>query len=153
VKSASGSSNEELLLKISQIKLPTDWSSDGKFILYTEMNAKGRHDIWILPLEADRTPRPFFQDDFDKRGAKFSPDGKRIAYSSDESGQDQVYVQPFAGLGGKYQVSTTGGSQPRWRRDGKELLYISADGKLMAVEVKAGSTFEALAAKPLFDRH
>jgi Tol biopolymer transport system component len=151
VKPASGSSNEESLLKTSTFKFPTDWSSDGKLILYPEMNAKSRNDIWILPLEGDRRPKPFVQDDFDNLGAKFSPDGKWIAYSSDESGQQQVYVRPFPERGGKYQVSTTGGSRPRWRRDEKELFYISADGKLMVVEVRAGSTFEALATKPLFD--
>jgi len=154
VKPASGSTSEELLLKTSNTKLPTDWSSDGKLILYVELNAKGKNDIWILPLEGDRTPRPFLQDAFNKRGARFSPDGKWIAYSSDESGQDQVYVRPYPGPGGaKYQVSPAGGNQPRWRRDGKELFYISADGKLMAAELKAGSTFEAPAAKPLFDTH
>jgi Tol biopolymer transport system component len=151
VKSASGSSNEELLLETSSVKFPTDWSLDGKLILYEERSGKGKNDIWLLPLEGDRTPKPFLQDDFYKRGAKFSPDGKWIAYSSDESGQDQVYVKSFPGPGAKYQVSTGGGRQPRWRRDGKEIFYISADGKLMAVEVKAGLTFEALAAKPLFD--
>jgi Tol biopolymer transport system component len=153
VKPASGSSNEELLLKTSLVKVPTDWSSDGRFILYREINVKGKFDLWILPLEGDRTPKPFLQDDFDKNGAKFSPDGKWVAYSSDESGQYQVYVQPFPGPGAKYQVSSSGGANPRWRRDGKELFYLTPDGKLMAVEVKAGSTFEAVAAKPLFDTH
>lgn len=151
VKPSSGSTNEELLLKTSGAKVPTDWSSDGKYILYRELNTKGKMDLWILPLEGDRTPRPFLQDDFDKSGAKFSPDGKWVAYSSDESGQYQVYVQPFPGPGGKYQVSSSGGANPRWRRDEKELFYLTPDGKLMAVEVKAGSTFEAVAAKPLFD--
>ena len=153
VKPASGGSDEELLLKTSSLKYPTDWSSDGKLILYTEVNSKSRNDIWILPLEGDRTPRPFLQDDFNKRGAKFSPNGKWIAYSSDESGEEQVYVRPHPGPGGKYLVSTTGGSQPMWRRDGNELFYISADRKLMAVEVKAGPAFETLATKPLFDTH
>ena len=153
MKPASGGSDEELLLKTSSLKYPTDWSSDGKLILYTEVNSKSRNDIWILPLEGDRTPRPFLQDDFNKRGAKFSPNGKWIAYSSDESGEEQVYVRPHPGPGGKYLVSTTGGSQPMWRRDGNELFYISADRKLMAVEVKAGPAFETLATKPLFDTH
>jgi Tol biopolymer transport system component len=153
VKPASGSTSEELLLKTSGAKFPTDWSSDGKLILYTELSAKGKNDIWILPLEGDRTPKPFLLDDFNEFGAKLSPDGKWIAYSSDDSGQQQVYVQPFPGPGGKYQVSTAGGSHPKWRRDGKEVFYLSSDGKLMAVEVKAGSTFEVLTAKPLFDTH
>jgi Tol biopolymer transport system component len=148
VKPASGGSNEELLLKTSLVKVAMDWSSDGKFILYKEINDKGKSDLWVLPLEGDRTPRPFLQDDFEKGGAKFSPDVKWVAYSSDESGQKQIYVRPFPGPGGEYQVSNSGGTSPRWRRDGKELFYLSLDGKLMAVEVKAGSTFEAGAAKP-----
>jgi Tol biopolymer transport system component len=151
VKPAGGSSNEELLLKTGQSKFPTDWSSDGKFILYREGTGEGKYDLWILPLDGDRTPKPFLQDDFNKFDANFSPDGKWIAYSSDESGQPQVYVLPFPAPGGKYQVSTAGGTIPRWRRDGKELFYIRGDGKLMAVEVKAGSTFETGAPKPLFD--
>ena len=152
-KPASGSSNEELLLQNNQVKIPTDWSADGKFILYREINAKGKFDLWVLPLEGDKTPKPFLQDDFDKGGGKFSPDGKWIAYSSDEAGPYQVYVRPFPGPGGQYQVSASGGSNPRWRRDGKELFYLGPDGKLMAVEVKAGATFETGAAKPLFDAH
>jgi eukaryotic-like serine/threonine-protein kinase len=150
-KPASGSSNEELLLKTEHAKIPTDWSADGKFLLYREINAKAKFDLWVLPFEGDRTPRPFLQDDFDKVGAKFSPDGKWVAYASDESGQYQVYVLPFPGPGGKYQVSAAGGSSPRWRSDGKELFYFAADGKLTAVEVKVGSTFEVGTAKTLFD--
>jgi serine/threonine protein kinase/Tol biopolymer transport system component len=153
VKPASGSTNEQLLLKTGQSKMPTDWSSDGKLILYTESNSKGKIDIWVLPLDGDRTPMPFLQDDFEKLSAKFSRDGKWVAYSSDESGQPQVYVRPFPGPGGKYQVSNGGGSQPVWRRDGKELFYIGADGKLMALEVRLGSRFEAGDVKPLFDTH
>jgi Tol biopolymer transport system component len=111
-KPASGSSNEELLLKTEHAKIPTDWSADGKFLLYREINAKSKFDLWVLPFAGDKTPKPFLQDDFDKGGAKFSPDGKWVAYSSDESGPYQVYVQPFPGPGAKYQVSTTGGSNP-----------------------------------------
>jgi Tol biopolymer transport system component len=151
MKPASGSSNEDLLLNKRRAGIATDWSADGKFILYREINDKSKFDLWILPLEGDRTPKPFLQDDFDKGGAKFSPDGKWVAYYSDESGQYQVYVQPFPGPGGKYQVSSSGGINPVWRRDGKELFYVASDGKLMAVKVKEGSGFEAVSAKPLFD--
>jgi len=152
-KPASGGTNEELLLKTDKVKVPTDWSTDGKFILYREINDKGKFDLWVLPLEGDKTPKPFLQDDFDKGGGKFSPDGKWIAYSSDEAGPYQVYVRPFPGPGGQYQVSAAGGSNPRWRHDGKELFYLAPEGKVMAVEVKTGSTFETGAAKPLFDAH
>jgi dipeptidyl aminopeptidase/acylaminoacyl peptidase len=154
VKPADGSSNEELLMKGSNVALANDWSLDGKFILYTERNARAKGDLWVLSLEGGTaTPRPYLQDDFDKAGPKFSPDGKWVAYASEESGQWQVYVQSFPVLGGKHQVSTSGGTMPRWRRDGKELFYIGADGKMMAAEVKAGSAFESSLPKPLFAAH
>jgi Tol biopolymer transport system component/tRNA A-37 threonylcarbamoyl transferase component Bud32 len=151
VKPASGSSNEELLLESNSVKIATDWSSDGKLILYSEENAKGKNDLWVLPLEGDRTPRPLVRDEFNKWGAKFSPDDKWVAYVSDKSGRAEVYIQPFPGPGEKYQVSTSGGFNPSWRRDGKELLYISNDRKLMALEWNAGATFEPGLPKALFD--
>ena len=151
VKPANSSSNEELLLKSNFRKTPTDWSLDGKLILYSEQNAKGKNDLWVLPLEGDRTPRPLVQDEFNKSGAKFSPDGKWVAYVSDQSGRAEVYVQPFPGPGAKYQVSTSGGFNPSWRRDGKELLYITNDRKLMALQLNAGARFEPGLPKALFD--
>ena len=151
VKPASGSGNEELLLKSSGSKTPADWSLDGEFILYSERNPKGKYDLWVLPLEGDKMPRPFGQDKFRKVGATFSPDGKWVAYSSDESGQVEVYVQPFPGPGAKHQVSTSGGFRPIWRRDGKELFYVTTDRKLMAVELNTDSTFGYSLPKPLFD--
>jgi eukaryotic-like serine/threonine-protein kinase len=151
VKPASSGSNEELLLKSNFLKIPTDWSSDGKLILYSEGNAKGKNDLWVLPLEGDRMPRPLVQDEFNKSGAKFSPDEKGVAYVSDESGRAEVYVQPFPGLGAKYQVSTSGGFNPSWRRDGKELFYTTNDRKLMALELNAGAKFEPGLPKALFD--
>ena len=151
VKPASGSSNEELLLKTSSAKVPTDWSSDGKFILYREINAKGKFDLWILPLEGDKTPNLSCKMTSIKTVLSSPPDGKWVAYSSDESGQNQVYVQSNLGPGGEYQVSSSGGSNPRWQRDGKELFYLTPDRTLAAVEVKPGSTLEMGAARTLFD--
>jgi len=153
VKPASGGSDEELLLKTGTTKTPTDWSADGKFILYSERNSQGKFDLSVLPLEGDRMPRPFLRDEFDKGGAKFSPDGKWIAYASDESGQKQIYVKPFPGPGEKYQVSISGGINPRWRADGRELFFINADGKLMAVAIKAGPRFATGLPQALFDTH
>ena len=88
---------------------------------------------------AQRTPTKYLDGPSEERHAQFSPDGRRIAYSSDESGQFQIYVQTVPATGDKRQISTQGGSRPRWRRDGKELYYLSADGKLMAVPVKLGA--------------
>jgi hypothetical protein len=95
-------------------------------------------------------PFPFLQTEFNESQAQFSPDGKWIAYTSDESGAPEVYVQTFPVPGGKRRISTSGGSQPRWRQDGKELFYIAGDRKLMAVDVKLGAMLEAGVPKTLF---
>ena len=146
-KAASGAGNDEALLKSDQGKIPNDWSADGRFILY-----QTGLDIWVLPLSGEQKPFPFLQTEFNEGWARFSPDGKWIAYSSNESGSWQVYVQSFPALGGKWMISTDGGAQPQWRRDGKELFYISSNRKLMAVDVKGnGSTFEAGVPNALFD--
>ncbi|MDQ3256192.1 MAG: hypothetical protein M3R15_20235, partial [Acidobacteriota bacterium] len=152
-KGASGTGSDELLLKSSNAKVPTDWSPDGRFILYRSQDPQTKADIWVLPLEGDRQPFPLLQTEFNEQQARFSPNGKWIAYTSDESGTTQVYVQSFPAPGTKWQVSTGGGDQPRWRRDGRELFYLAADGKLMAVEVKTDGTFAAGVPKPLFEIH
>ena len=146
-KAASGAGNDEVLLKSDHPKNPNDWSGDGRFILYQTGT-----DLWILPLAGEQKPFPFLQTEFTEGWARFSPDGKWIAYNSNESGTWQVYVQSFPASGGKWMISADGGAQPQWRRDGKELFYISSNRKLMAVDVKGnGSTFEAGVPKALFD--
>jgi eukaryotic-like serine/threonine-protein kinase len=152
-KAASGAGSDGLLLKSSNSKFPIDWSMDGRFILYDSYDAKSKADIWVLPLEGDRQPFPFLQTEFNEQQARFSPNGKWVAYTSDESGTTQVYVQSFPISGSKWQVSTGGGDQPRWWRDGQELFYLAADGKLMTVAVKAETVFEAGITKPLFEMH
>jgi hypothetical protein len=107
-------------------------------------------DLWLLPLSGDRKPIPFLQTEFDELEGQFSPTGRWIAYSSNETGKSEVYVRSFSASGGKWQISTNGGTQPKWRPDGKELFYLASDGKLMAVPVKAEATFEAGVAKALF---
>ncbi|MCA1601920.1 MAG: hypothetical protein LC776_09860 [Acidobacteria bacterium] len=149
-RAASGDGNDEQLLKTDYRKLPTDWSVDGKFILYETMDPKTLRDLWILPLSGE--PFPFLQTDFSELQGRFSPDGKWIAYTSNESGTWQVYVQTFPAAGGKGQVSTAGGAQPQWRRDGRELFYLAPNQQLMAVDVKAdGSSFEASIPRALFE--
>jgi Tol biopolymer transport system component len=152
---ATGVAQEEPLDKGSREKRPLDWSRDGRFIV-EEMGAsvKTGNDIWILPLSGDRKPFPYLQTEFNERWAKLSPGGQWLAYSSDETKRNEVYVQTFPKPGGKWQVSTNGGDRPVWSRDGKELYFISADGKLMAAEVRGGSNladFNAGVPKPLFD--
>ncbi len=151
-KTATGAGKEELLLKTDLNKFPMDWSVDGRFILYLVTDPKTKTDLWVLPLFGDQKPFPLLQTEFNERLGRFSPDGRWIAYVSDESGINQVYVQSFPASGGKWQVSTNGGYWPAWRHDGKELFYVSSDRKIMAVDVKgAGATFETGAPKALFD--
>jgi hypothetical protein len=102
-------------------------------------------------MTGERKPFPLLQTEFNEQQAKFSPDKKWIAYTSDESGASEVYVQAFPASGGKWRISTGGGCQPQWRRDSKELCFIAPDRKLMAVDVKTGAAFEAGVPKVLFD--
>ncbi len=152
-KAANGIGEEEALLETSAEERPMSWSSDGRYIAYIrkEMQGKTKWDVWVLPLFGDRKPFPLLQSEFDELHPAFSPDGRWLAYTSNESGTNEVYVRPFPGGGGKWQVSTRGGSQPRWRRDGKELFYLAADNKLMAVEIKEkGASLEIGNVQPLF---
>jgi Tol biopolymer transport system component len=150
-KPSNGAGNDELLLESSLNKFPQDWSPDGRFLLYMQMDPKTGDDLWVLPLFGERKPFPYVNTSFNEANGQFSPDGRWVAYQSDESGQIEIYVRPFPGPGGKWQISTGGGIEPRWRRDGKELFYIAPDGKLMAAPTQgAGQTVEAGAAVALF---
>ncbi len=151
-KSISGSTNEELLLASNLDKNPLHWSSDGKYILYIITDPKTKFDIWVLPLFGDKKPFPFVQTEFSEAGARFSPDVRWIAYVSDESGKNEVYVRPFPGPRSVQQVSINGGTTPRWRKDGRQLFYISGDNTIMSAEVNvSNSTFSVGAVKPLID--
>jgi Tol biopolymer transport system component len=149
-KPAGGNGQEELVLHAGVNGYTEDWSPDGKWIVYDQTGQKTATDLWLLPMSGDRKPVPYLQTPFDEVSARFSPDGKWMAYQSNESGQFQVYVQTVPLSGAKYQISTAGGTSARWRRDGKELFYVSADRKVMAVPVKLGATVEAGAPQPLF---
>ena len=140
---ATGAGQEEPVLKSPEDKRPTDWSADGRFILYQVRSPKTGDDLWVLPLEGDRKPVPFVQMEFRETQGAFSPDGRWIAYTSDESGVSQVYVQSWPPSGAKWQVSTTGGGNPRWRRDGRQLYYINPGRTLTAVDVNASASFQA----------
>ena len=148
-KPAGGNGQEELVLHAGVNGYTEDWSPDGKWLVYQQTGQKTANDLWLLPISGDRKPQPYLQTPFDEANARFSPDGKWMAYQSNESGQFQVYVQTVPLSGAKYQISTSGGSSPSWRRDGKE-LFSSADQKLMAVPVKLGATVEAGTPQPLF---
>jgi Tol biopolymer transport system component/tRNA A-37 threonylcarbamoyl transferase component Bud32 len=149
-KAAGGNGQEELLLHTGINGFPLDWSPDGKWIVYQQTDQKTGLDLWLLPLDGDRTPVPYLQTPFDEQNARFSPDGKWMVYQSNESGRSQIYVQSVPASGTKYQISASGGTVPKWRRDGKELFYMSADRKLMAVPMKLGATVEAGTPQALF---
>jgi Tol biopolymer transport system component len=152
-KNSAGTGEEELLLKTPNNKIIDDWSADGRYILYEEVDPKNKEDLWVLPLFGDRKPIKFMGTPFNEWLASFSPDGHWIAYTSDESGRSQVYVQSFPTASGKWQVSTTAsGSGPRWRHDSKEIFYDGA-GPMMAVDLTGtvpGGQFKAGTSQQLF---
>jgi Tol biopolymer transport system component len=133
LKPTIAAGKEVLLLKWPSQIFPFDWSRDGRSIIYRQGDTHAKSGIWVLPLSGDSPPLPgkpfpFLQTEFNEREAKLSRDGKWLAYTSDETGRNEVYVQTFPSLGGKSQVSTGGGSRPVWSRDGRELFYIGGSG-------------------------
>jgi serine/threonine protein kinase len=153
-KPSNNSGAEERLVESDTTILPVSWSPNGNSILYEVAGPKTGQDLWILPLSGDKKPSPLLYTPFSESHGQISPDGKWLAYESNETGRVEVYVQPFPDGAGKWQVSTNGGNFPRWRRDGRELFYMTqvSGGKMMAVDVRAsGSTFEAGTPKELFD--
>ncbi len=131
--------------------LSTDWSLDGRFVIY-HTTGETSFDVWALPLEGDRKPIPIARTQFNEVYGTVSPDSRWIAYASDESGRHEIYVQRFpdASIDQKTPVSTGGGLQPRWSKDGRELFYLRADGMLVSVAIKTQPTFEPGKVTPLF---
>jgi serine/threonine protein kinase/Tol biopolymer transport system component len=151
IKPSSGAGAEQPLLESSHVKMVMDWSRDGRYVLYNDGDPKTGYDLWALPVQGDRKPLLVVNTPFEERLSQFSPDGRWVAYQSNESGRFEIYVQPFPMPGGKWQVSTAGGTAPRWRHDGKELFFMAPDGKLMAASVQvSGSTFESASPVVLF---
>ena len=130
------------IAKDTTLQWTRDWSMDGRFIAYDRLDPQTQYDLWLQPLFGDRKPFPLVHTQFNEGEAVFSPDGKWVAFSSDESGKPQVYVIAAGGSGEKWQVSTEGALHPRWRRDGKELFYVAMDRTLVSVPVRAGVVFE-----------
>src|SRR5262249_19209204 len=111
LKASSGAGEEQPLLETKPGKRATDWSRDGRFIVYQEVNPRTNRDLFVLPMFGDRKPKVFLQTEFNERLGRLSPDGKWLAYASNESGRYEVYVKPFPPAGGKFQISTAGGHQ------------------------------------------
>jgi Tol biopolymer transport system component len=142
-KPSNGAGEAELLLEDRFSKYPTSVSMDGRFLLYYQSNVQTNNDIWVLPLMAERKPVPYLNGPFSESNGFFSPDGRWVAYVSNESGRNEIYVSSFPEPRGKWQISATGGGLPHWKTDGKEIYYFSAETKLMAVEVNgAGAGFQ-----------
>ncbi|MEO5894137.1 MAG: protein kinase [Vicinamibacterales bacterium] len=149
VKDASGTRDAEPLVVDKAEKYVTDFSSDGNYVLFTSREAGATWDLWAMRLSGDRKPFPLAKTTFGERWATISPNGKYIAYQSDESGQQEVYVQEFPEARTKSQVSTGGGVEAYWSGDGRELFYRSGSS-VMAVSVESGAAFSAGAPKSLF---
>jgi Tol biopolymer transport system component len=147
---------DEILDQSTSIRSATDWSRDGRYVIEQTQGAgdsQSGWDIWVRPMSSDGGEKksfPYLQTNANETNAKISPDGQWLAYQSDESRRSEIYVEKFPEHGGKRQVSNNGGSIPVWSRDGKELFYIDADGKMTAVEV-LGPKFDLGTHKSLFD--
>jgi serine/threonine protein kinase len=159
-KAASGSGPEEPLLPRSFIDIPSQWSRDGRFIVYAELDPKTQFDLWVLPTEgaaADRKPISFLNTESNELFGQLSPDSHWMAFTSDRSGRREVYVRPFQGGEGEWPISIAGGQAPRWRADGQELFFEALNGKMMAVPVTATAAatpaIEAGTPVALFDAH
>ena len=149
-KDSSGATGEKLRLKFTAQEQLDANSFDGRHLLYSVRGPKGS-DLWVFSVDGEPEPIQFLKTDFDERRGQFSPDGRWVAYESNESGRPEIYVRGFPGAVGKSLVSVAGGTQPRWRRDGREIYYLAPGNKLMATEIKASrAAFEVGSSKELF---
>jgi eukaryotic-like serine/threonine-protein kinase len=152
-KSLAGGSEERRLTHSGIDSIATDWSRDGRYVVYMANELGTNWNIWAMPLTGDQTPQPVLRSQFNEMDGRISPDGHWLAYVSDESGKWEVYVQRFLSPGAKWQISSNGGKDPQWSQDGKELFYVAADQKLMAVAVHAGLSLDPSTPKQLFQFH
>jgi Tol biopolymer transport system component len=145
VKPSSGVGAEQLILKVPDVNdvAAATWSPDSQVLLYSPNNPNGEWDIWALPLTGDRKPYPVLTQKYTEYRPRYSPDGRWMLYVSNETGRNEVYVQAFPPSGGKWQVSVNGANVGHWRKDGREIVFESLDRRVMAVDVKLGTTFEA----------
>ena len=150
-KPASGTGAEVLLLHTEHPKHPESWSPDGRVLTYASFEEPTKYDVWMLSLDGARKATPYLRSEYSEGQSQISPDGRWVAYTSNESGRLEVYVGAFPVPNGKWQISSDGGADPRWRGDGRELFYISTDGRMMAVDVAARPAFAAGVPRPLFE--
>jgi Tol biopolymer transport system component len=142
---------EQRLFQAVSPSLPSDWSRDGRAVLYSAYSRETSWDVWVAPLDGAE-PFAYVATAAEEKNAQWSPDGRWIAYASNQDGIDEIYVQPFPAGDGRWQISRGGGRQPQWRADGRELFFVSRDKHLMAVEIDvSGSQLVHGAARPLID--
>jgi eukaryotic-like serine/threonine-protein kinase len=151
VKAATGLQQAELLVQTPTFKQPTDWSLDGRIIVFEEQSSATGWDISVVPLDGDRKPRPVIRTPFNEHLGQLSPDAQLLAYTSTETGREEVYVVNFPDVSRKWQVSTNGGTKPRWRRDEKELFFVDPTGMLMSVPIALDRGLEVGVPRPLFE--
>ncbi len=151
VKETGGGDSKLMVPDSGNFQFPSDWSRDGRFFAYSQFDTETHFDIWVLSLTDDGKPFPFLRTQFNEVTMKFAPDGRWVAFASDASGRLEVYLRSFPEGGDEVRVSASGGSEPQWRHDGKELFYFSGDGQLMAVPVVTGKTITVGKPVALFD--
>jgi Tol biopolymer transport system component len=144
---------EQLLLEAVTDTNPVaqSWSRDGTFLVYSAVDPTTRSDLWLLPMTGAPTPEPLLRSTHNERQGQVSPDGRWLAYTSDESGRDEVYVQGLPPGPSRWRISIDGGGDPRWRADGQELYYVGNDRRFMAVAINSGAQFGHGSPVPLFD--
>ena len=152
LKLANGSAVEEPFVSSVEAKVNPTFSPDGQFLMYAQLNPTTNWDLYLISTGPDKKVRPFLQTKFIESQPRISPNGRWVAYTSNETEKFEVYIETFPVAGGKLLISVGGGSQPQWRADGRELYYYAPDRKLMAVEVNGdGPTFKVGVTKPLFE--
>jgi serine/threonine protein kinase/Tol biopolymer transport system component len=135
VKPSAGDGAEDVLVESPEVKIPSDWSPDGKLLMYYVPHPTSGTDLWVLRRDT-RVPFAFLKTGANELWGQFSPDGRWVAYQSNETGRYEIYLRSFPSPGGPIPISTTGGVYPRWSRDGNELYFIAPDAKLMAVSIR-----------------
>jgi hypothetical protein len=147
MRPADGGGEDTLFLKTPVAKYPTDWSPNGAFVVYHARDERTIYDLWAAPIDHPDQSR---QTEFDEMQGQISPSGRWLAYTSNQSSRFEVFVQPLPADGRKWQVSTEGGSDPKWRADEKEMFYIDSDGRMMSLGLHGGTAFEPGVPRPLF---
>jgi Tol biopolymer transport system component len=151
VKSIGGAEDQMTLLESGENKAPTSWSRDGRLVMYSVLSRTTGNDLWVLPLDGNKKPFAFAQTPSHEQAGVFSPDGRWVAYQSNETGRFEIYLRPFPGPAASTLVSTGGGTSPSWSKDGREIVYKGLDNRVMAIPVSLGSAgVDAGTPVPLF---